>query len=902
MRSHRNHLCLILGLIFGMAAARGDPSLPGDPFVDPIVRVPGDFWFSRNALSFYHEQYEGDHQFHLWAYPSALQEDLKIWAPRLAYRWKDRLWLDVGTQRSETDPFISPLTFRGARVDYDLDPYRIAASVGETSQNFIPRILVGQPEFSANHLALTRRLGDYGWARLSTSGWRPQSDELALFPSYSVPEASRVISFDAEPELPYALDNLQIRGGYGLELTEPTNSLPSDRRSYDWHVSWNQPRLRLNARQTSQGRSYGPAHFENFRRGQSNLNASAIVDILPTLQWWESYDRFVFAQPLESGSRRSSENDTFSHELTYQPTSDFTGVILFSQSNNRFNPLNTELNTDRKQVRLNWDVSDNLRLSLSHFDINTSGALLNSSSNRSDLRADWWWDSQNRLTTLVGRSKVVGPSVVSEGLDLGLGYEHVFADDKGRLSFDYRRSRFGFALSPYQTYQLGLSLDPDPRWRLRGDVSLFDTGPESRITGSLSVNYLLNEHQELGITFDQRPFLLYPNLPGLEPSTNSIGLQLRQSFGGPLQQRFARRLQPELRIQVMGLHPEDHDQVTPVEGAKLRVDDEVVATTGADGLAEAKVPAGDHRVSLDLSSVGPHFELVNDPSGEITLGKADRRSLQFRAVAYSGVRLITWNDFFGQGELPVGYIPVGLVPLRLDGEEMSTDKEGQLLVGKLSPGKHILTIETAHLPPGLEAIGESEFEIELEPGQETLLTVPLRGFAQISGQVELRGGLSLPPQGLAITANGREIGRSDPTGHFQLKAPAGTVEIAVLTPELGPRAFLPNGAVALQLETGQSFEQNLVVSKTAQLEFQLVLNGLPLALEAVPVTLEGEGFRYTDSQGRISFTKLRPGKYTVILEEASLPQGYRLIGPKHRSLELHPGQNLDLKIEMRNDA
>jgi hypothetical protein len=786
------------------------------------------------------------------------------------------------------------------RGDLNFDTYRVAASLGETTQNFTPRILEGQPEFGVDHIALTRRLGDYGWARLSTSGWRPQNNQT-LLSSFRPPEVSRVVSFDADPDISYWNNDLDLSRGYGLELTEPTGSLPGDRRAYDWDLTWRQPRFRLDARQFSQGRAYGPGHFENFRRGQSNLHIGGTVDLAPNLQWRESYDRFTYAFPIESGQRRGSENDTVSHELYYQPTSSLSATALLSYSQNKIQPSGSEFDTRRLQLRANWRASDRLRLNLSHFDIETSSLVGETQSRRSDLRADYWLDERNRVTALVGRSRVAGLNVVNEGLDLGLGYEHLLEDDLGRFRLDYRQSRFGFSTSTFKSYQASFSLNPDPRWRIRGNYSIFDTGPRSQTSASINMDYLLNEHQEIGFNVNQRPFLLFPDQPGLNLGMTTFGIELRQSFGGSLQTSFARRLEPRLRVSFEAEHPDLPGVAVPVEGAKVRVDGEVLATTNEEGLAEMSVSQGRHEVELDLSEVGRHFVMAENPSGDYRFGAADRRTLNFKAIGYSGIRIITWNDFFGEGDLPVGYVPVSSVPLLVDGRPVTTNAQGELVLERLIPGSHEVQVLADGLPPGLEILGATSFQVDVEPGQEKLITIPLRGFATVEGQVKLLGGLIVPKTGLGIEANDQEIGRTDAEGRFKLKAPAGTVVIEVDTRELGSRAFVPGEPEPLKLSPGDFVKNDLLVSRTAELVVQLTLAGQPLALQGVPLTLEGEGFRYTDAGGTVRFPGLRPGQYTLSWDEATLPKGYQAAGPAKATLNLEPGEDRVVRIELRED-
>jgi len=875
-------------LLLLIAPVLAEPaSVPGEPFPEPSVRSPSDYWFGLNALSFYHEQTEDDHRLYFWAFPSALETDLKIRAPRLAYQWRDRFWLDTGTLKNDTGPFISPLTFRGVRGDINLDNYRLSAGFGETSQDFTPRVLAGQPEFSADHLSLTRRLGDYGYARLSTSGWRP-NNSTPLLSSFRPPESSRVVSLDVDPDFTYLTDDLQVSGGYGLELTEPTGSLPGDRRAYGWDLTWRKPNFRLDARQHSQGRAYGPGHFENFRRGQSNLNISGTVDILPNLQWRESYDRFVFAFPIESGRRRGSENDTLSHELHYQPTPDLSATALLSHSHNKIQPGDTSFDTKRIQFRTHWRASDKLSLDLSHFDITTNSQVGETQSRRTDLRADYWLDERNRLTALVGRSRVSGLNTLNQGLDLGFGYEHLLADDIGRFRLDYRRSRFGFSNKALQSYQANLSLNPDPRWRIRGSYAVFDTGFETQTSASLDMNYLLNEHQEIGFTYNQRPFLLFPDQSSLNLGMTTYGIQLRQSFGGTLNDSFARRLKPKLKVVLIAEHPERPEATVPIKGAGVRVDGELLAKTNEDGTVEQKVSQGDHRITLDLSEIGRQFVLSEDSSGSYHFGEGDRRTLRFKAVGYSGLRIITWNDFFGEEELPIGYVPVTSVPLLVDGETVRTDEQGEALLERLSPGEHEIRIPPGELPSGLEVLGPKRIPATVEPGQEALISIPLRGFAQVNGSVNLVGGLKIPSVGLGIQANGREVGRTDEQGRFSLKVPAGNVVLQADANELGSRAFVPGEPVTLELKPGDSIRQDLTVSRTAELVVQLTRQGNPVPSQGVPFTLEGEGFRYTDSEGRARFPKLSPGRYTLTWQE----------GERELALDLQPGEDRTVSIDI----
>ncbi len=559
--------------IFASACAVADPDLPGTPFANPQIRRPGDYWLTRNSLELYHEHLFDDHELYLWAYPSTLQADPKIWAPRFAYRWQDRIWLDVGTQRSEADPFVSPLVIQGAQLDWDFESYRLTLGGGRTTQEFLPRALVGQPEFHMNQVSLSRRLGDYGVARLSTSGWHPTEQDLGILPGYRSPEASRIISAEVVPDLSQQLRGLSLAGGYGWEMVDVEDSLPSDRRAYNWRFGWGVPGLRLDARQRSQGRAYGPNHFENFLRGQDQLIANLTLEPLPGLTLRETYSNFEFAQPLEGRNRRTTKSETFTHELFAQPGSDLSLGVLLARSLNAQSTTTEVIDVRRWQARADWAAQDRLELSLIYAGVESRGSEgLNTTTKRADLQAGWQLSPRDRVRFLIGDSEVAGLGIRNQGLDLGFGWTHQLPEDLGQFQVDYRRSRFGFSDRSYQSYQFSGQFQPDPRWNLNASAAVYDTGLDRQLSSSLRLTYLLDEHRDLSLYYEQRPFLLFPDVPGLNLGQTSVGLRLRQSFDGPLQNRFEERLEPRVRVTLEGTMPSDQRGRFPIEGARLRVD------------------------------------------------------------------------------------------------------------------------------------------------------------------------------------------------------------------------------------------------------------------------------------------------------------------------------------------
>ncbi len=284
------------------------------------------------------------------------------------------------------------------------------------------------------------------------------------------------------------------------------------------------------------------------------------------------------------------------------------------------------------------------------------------------------------------------------------------------------------------------------------------------------------------------------------------------------------------------------------------------------------------------------------------MGRADRETLRFQAVAYSGLTVIAWNNFFFEDELPIGYVPMPGIEIEIEGERFATDDQGRVSLPRQRPGSLTVAVPQENLPPGLEVLEPGPQSVELHPGQDTLFPLAVRGYAMVSGKVELRGGLTLPPQGVGLLVQGREIGRTEPDGRFEIRVPTGRVELQAATAELGRRAFQVS-PVTLVLSPGDRVERTLAVSMSGSVTFRLLLpegseTRTRSLLEAIPVIRGEQDFLYTDAEGWVRFEGLHPGRHRFEVPKDSLPEEVQVDGSGIFLLDLDDGEERTLDVPL----
>lgn len=899
--------CILWSLLF--ALARADPEVPGDEFLDPRARQPSDYWLRQNAVSLYREQVVDDDRYYTWGFPSYFQTTLNLRALRFSYQHGKSLWMDLGTQRAQLDPFVAPLILQGGRLTLDMDALRIDAALGKTTEYNLPLAILGEPEFQVNSLAFSTRLASHGYARLSTSGWSPV-DGRTIRPGFRVPQRSRTVALEIRPDVSDFVDNLNLWGGYGIELASQAPGLSAqDRRAYGWRLDFQSGGLQINAQEDNRGLAYGPGHNDNFSRGQANLSLNGAYDLTPELQARESYNRFSFRNPVEALGNFATTSEFLTHSLNYHSQNgEWLGTVSYSTGGSS-SALGLSTHQSSQLAQLQWHPERNLSFLATHLKTSSQsaggGTGFNSlfpaltQTTRDDLAVDWQLSPTDGVVMRLGQSRLQGSGISSGGPSFGITYRKLFPDDQGALTLDYLSTNYGF--SPTTNLRAGLQYRPSERWRIGADYTFYDagSGANAKLTGeSLDLSYLIDPHNEVSLIYRNQPYspLINVAIPNITNLQTYVGLELRQSWNGPLEKQFEARLRPSVRVEVL-VHAPGDTLLLPVEGARLLVNQELVGKTDGQGRLRIRPAEGLAQVRLDLSQAGPYYELEGSNDNELRLGEGADESLAYHAVGYAGIQVVTWNDFFASGQLPTGYVPVPDVPLTIDGKSYTTNALGQLSVARLDPGHHQVLLSRALLPPGLEALTQDAFEVDVAPGQSAQIDVPLRGFAIVRGQVKTLGGVRIPPGGLTVTTNGNALGTTSEDGRFELKVPSGALRLGLDLNRLPGGAFVVE-MPAFKLAPGQVRDLTMLVSLKGRIQVQLSQNGQPLTLSGVPIEIEGIPFRYSNRMGRAEFPEVPPGAYRVSISPESLPKGVRLGVHANQTVNLQPGQTLEINLEL----
>ncbi|MEW6283030.1 MAG: prealbumin-like fold domain-containing protein, partial [Candidatus Eremiobacterota bacterium] len=718
---------------------------------------------------------------------------------------------------------------------------------------------------------------------LTTSRWSPVN--LAAGPN-----DHRLWSLEVDPALK---GRLSLAAGAGLD--DGSFRVPvrfRDRRAYQWRAHYQGPWFFVSAARQATGRAYGPNLEQNYRRGEDFLTADLTAQLSPNLDLTESYQRLLFETPVEQPLQRL-ENVTWLHQLSWRPfeslrlaaqvqaTQAGTGGLLTRQDLARLDAFwrmdeDWELIGRFQRRELAGQVSQQTGLSVTH---------LPGQGHRITLGYD-------RLT---GQTTGFGDQIVldyqflpDEDLSFWLNYSLL---NQALVSLDRT------TLTPIRSRSLSLGTrwHPSARWTLGANGSL-SSGfvPGSTLQYQLELGYLFDEHQELVLRYNRSPFLsqiLGPNPPA-DPG-RAVTLELRQSWGGPLQSANHARLQPRLYVNVEarpGGRPDEGFR--PVAEAAVRLGDREPGRVGPDGTAEfTGLEAGSYAVKLE--ELGPNYEVQAGPPETLVLEEGDRREVAYRLIAWSSVYAVVFNDVDQDGELPVGYVPFQPVGVRLVGTpfELQTDEQGVARFARLPAGEYTLELVDETVDPSVVPTTPTRFQVKLEPGQEQVVAVGLRAFGRLRARVSLRGARGVEPAaGIPLILREREVGRTESDGSLDLELPAGRLELELRIP---PDMYVEDpGGLRLELKPGQTAERQVVVSRYATVELRL-----SQPLEGVPVETEDGQFLYSDEEGRVTFDRLKAGTHHFVVGE--LPEGYVLAGPTRITARVASGEVRQIQVPVR---
>lgn len=182
---------------------------------------------------------------------------------------------------------------------------------------------------------------------------------------------------------------------------------------------------------------------------------------------------------------------------------------------------------------------------------------------------------------------------------------------------------------------------------------------------------------------------------------------------------------------------------------------------------------------------------------------------------------------------------------------------------------------TASLPAGTyqylvrkSGFGLLEGTVVVSAGKKVELPLPLNREAEVFGKIVDAGGK--PLAGIAVSFGKYAHGRTDAAGRFAVPGlNEGWYELSLNHP-----SWVAERQVSFSLEAGERKDAGeVVVRKAGSLVVRLVAGNRPVA--GAEVSLSGSiAYRYgkTDKKGKVSFTKLPPGSYSLESYDERLTQ------------------------------
>jgi hypothetical protein len=208
---------------------------------------------------------------------------------------------------------MTPLAFNGARLEADWEGWRATLGGGKTTVSNLPSNFVS-PFQSATQ-------SDMGFAGLSLSRRLWQRSQIRLAHSRYLSDIGPSNLVSGEFSLG-GLGTWDLSGAYGLELERP------GQRAYRWDFRWNEPWLQLSGAAQSQSPEYGPAHPENFARGNQQVQLEARLPLSDQLQLSQGFRYFSLRSPaLEGLNSFGLDTSLWDTQLLWTPDRDRRGLL-----------------------------------------------------------------------------------------------------------------------------------------------------------------------------------------------------------------------------------------------------------------------------------------------------------------------------------------------------------------------------------------------------------------------------------------------------------------------------------------------------------------------------------------------------------------------------------------------
>ncbi|MFN8609850.1 MAG: carboxypeptidase-like regulatory domain-containing protein [Vulcanimicrobiota bacterium] len=818
-----------LVLLSGMTSAQPDPRGLGTvPNFEDIRQPPG----LRFVNAFIHHQEWGLGQEQLLSVANAyslLQPGRPLDAFLAQWHQKDQDFALGSQLLNNATPIYEQFLFQGGRWGWQ----RGAWSGG---------LFFGQSQNALQELRGTFERQQVAGASV---GWSP--DDFHAYGLTLMPYASQAYGgidrYLAMAQV-YQAQEFRDGGGYGLSAGYGRDSASGDsafRVLGGFHSPW----LDLDLSTRSIGSRFGPSTGFFDLRGTSFSSLTGTIRLSP--EW--SVQESASLSDTFMNTAQAAHIASWNHSLRYQ-TKDLAvsaGVQQLSQVAQGFS----------------------------------------SSSNSYYLNAYAQWD-QLRLNTILRHT--VG-NYQNDELGLGLTFPmndwlsvrlQEFYNSGGALASN---AGLIFNLGQYGTADLGYyrqdqlqntvfrqanrdSLVANAQLNLLGNLKLrASINPQSFSLAQL--RWVADEHQEFTLEHRfQNPQnrFFYDDFTSV-PLGHVTTLSWNASWGGPLETRLRGELESRARVRVLT------EEGRAVEGARLRLGDRE-AVTGRDGLAFfGKLPAGPSE--LKVSQLPENYELVGSGVEALEVEPGRTAERDFLTTAHSGLELIVFQDPEAEGKiLGADYTPAAPTRIWVNDQAYLSDQDGKVRLHRLAAGQVRIRVDPSSLQAGMELTTAAEQTADLETGKTRRIEMGLRGFGELALQVlEYRPGAwspqgAVPAANVGLLNNRRPIGRTDSSGRFQGRVPAGR---SLLEVDLGGTG----GRLVSEIPVNQSSRATLIFYRLARLH--LSFQGLP-ADTVLGVSLEGPdgvvmGPTYVGQAGH-DFVRLSPGNYQLRLEKQTLPEHF----------------------------
>lgn len=158
----------------------------------------------------------------------------------------------------------------------------------------------------------------------------------------------------------------------------------------------------------------------------------------------------------------------------------------------------------------------------------------------------------------------------------------------------------------------------------------------------------------------------------------------------------------------------------PQTNVKVRVDGSRYVVTDVNGLfAFDALPAGEHKVSIDLLSIRADLTMLDGGSRDLVLDPGKLTQFDFRLVRTGRVTGRVWHDANSNGTFDEGETPLADVRVVTgSGRDTLTDSNGNFTVADLLPGEHVFFIDEKTLPEKTVA-GTKPIAVQAFAGRET---------------------------------------------------------------------------------------------------------------------------------------------------------------------------------------